>query len=240
MATRSFDQILSDVTAQSDPQRQVVLGQIADLPNQQAAQTSALGAQKDQAYQDITSQAQQRGLGFSGIPLGEQAKYNATTYAPALANLATSFNNQKGTLESALAGIGQNDYSNANTVYGQEQSLAEQQREFDATQALQKQQLSQPSPLASLFSPPQQQAPAPADPYASIDKNGANTAIKQLLSTNNPQTIGKTVQAITKSAGYGNIYDQYKLELLNELTKDSVYGSVLGKAAPYAVVTGKY
>jgi hypothetical protein len=79
---RTFDQVLAEVTAKSDPQRQLVLGQIADLPTQQIAEESSLAAKKDLAYDDILSGARRRGLGFAGIPLGEQAKYNATAYGP--------------------------------------------------------------------------------------------------------------------------------------------------------------
>lgn len=151
MQPRTFDQILSSVQAQSDPQRQTVLNQIADLPNQQAAAESGLNAQKDQAYQDIVSGAQQRGIGFSGIPLQEQAKYNATNYAPALANLKSTYANQKGTLESALAGIGQNDYSTAQNQFNTEQALAEQQRQFDLNYQLQKQQLGAQNAYSTLL-----------------------------------------------------------------------------------------
>jgi hypothetical protein len=129
---RSFQQILAEVSAQSDPQRKTVLNQIADLPNQQVAQESALGAQKDQAYEDIVNGARRRGMGFSGIPLGEQAKYNATEYAPALANLKTGFNNSRTTLQSSLADMGKNDYSTAYDMFNQDRSFAEQQRQFNA------------------------------------------------------------------------------------------------------------
>lgn len=152
MAARTFQQILSEVTRQSDPQRQTVLKQIADLPNQETAAEAAANAQKDQAYQDILSGAQQRGLGFSGIPLGEQAKYNATTYAPAIANLKSTTANNKTTLESALAGIGSQNYATANDIYGQEQQLAlqrqqaaEQQRQFNANLAFQREQAARQS-----------------------------------------------------------------------------------------------
>jgi ribosomal protein L16 Arg81 hydroxylase len=234
---RSFDQVLADVTARSDPQRQTVLSQIADLPNQQAAQTSAIGAQKDQAYSDITDDARRRGLGFSGIPLGEQAKYAATTYAPALANLASSFNNQKGTLESALSQIGQNDYSTANDIFNQERNFEEQQRQFNENLAFQKQQAAQQAAaarasnaaLSSLYGGGTQQQ-APTDPYASVNKQNAANAIVGLLKTNNAATVAKTIAAIGSSARNGNLYDQYKLALLRQYQASSPYAKLINSA----------
>lgn len=232
MAARSFDQILADVSAQSDPQRQTVLNQIADLPNQQSAAESGLNAQKNQAYQDILSGAQQRGLGFSGIPLAEQAKYNATNYAPALANLKSTYANNKATLEGALAGIGQNDYQTAQSQFNTEQALAEQQRQFDLNYQLQKQQAAQQSASNSaLSSLLQQQQKQPAnDPYAAVDKQGAANAIVGLLKTNNPALVAKTIAAIGKSAGYGNMYDQYKVALLRQYLSSSPYSGLINQA----------
>jgi hypothetical protein len=132
---RSLDQILAEVSAQSDPQKQIVLSQIAGMPSQQAADESGLAAKKDQAYEDIVSGARRRGMGFSGIPLGEQAQYNATDYMPALANLRTSYGNRKSILESALADIGKSDYVTANDIYDKERSFEEQQRQSAATSA---------------------------------------------------------------------------------------------------------
>jgi hypothetical protein len=153
--SRSFDDILAEVSAKSDPQRQLVLKQISDIPTQLAADESALGAKKDQAYEDIVSGARRRGLGFSGIPLGEQAKYNATDYAPALANTRTSYNNRQTTLESALADIGRSDYGTAQDVFGRDRAFEEQQRQFNDQMALQREQqrlaASQNSALASLY-----------------------------------------------------------------------------------------
>lgn len=59
---------------------------------------------------------------------------------------------------------------------------------------------------------------AKAAPAASgVDQQGAYNAIKSLLGTNNKDTINKTVQAIQKSAGNGNAYDKYKLELISSI-----------------------
>lgn len=139
MAT-NFNKVLAEVQAKSNPQRQLVLKQIADLPTQQAAQESSLAAQKDQAYTDILGGARQRGLGFSGIPLGEQAKYAATQYAPAVANLKSTFAGQQTSLQSALNDIGKNDYMTARDIWNTDRAFAEQQRQFNEQMALQRRQ----------------------------------------------------------------------------------------------------
>jgi hypothetical protein len=229
---RSFDQILSEITAQSDPQRQTVLSQIADLPTQQAADESALKAQKDQAYSDITDQARRRGLGFSGIPLGEQDKYAATDYAPALAKLKTGYGAQKSTLESALAGIGQQNYATANDIFNQDRTFEEQQRQFNASLAEQQRQAAAAAASNSSLSPlfGGNQPPAPTDPYAAIDKQNAANAIVGLLKTNNAGTLAKTIAAIGASARNGNLYDQYKLALLRQYQTGSPYAGLISKA----------
>lgn len=148
MAVRSFDQVLADVTARSDPQRQVVLNQISQLPTQQAADEASLDAKKTQAYDEILGGGRRRGLGFSGIPLGEQAKYNATDYAPAVANLKASYGGRKATLESALSDIGRNDYSTAYDMFNQDRNFEEQQRQFNEQQAA-----AQRAAASSVFNP---------------------------------------------------------------------------------------
>lgn len=254
MAARSFDQILADVSAQSDPQRQTVLNQIADLPNQQSAAESGLNAQKNQAYQDILSGAQQRGLGFSGIPLQEQAKYNATNYAPALANLKSTYANNKATLENTLAGIGQNNYQTALGQFNTENALAEQQRQFDLNYGLQQKQLAAQNAYNNYLggilnggsNGGNDGKPAAPDPYANIDKNAANNAIHSLLSTGNVGLIHDTINAITASANNGSLYDKYKLELLNSVTQGNnsgpynpAYAKLIQQAATYKPPTPK-
>jgi len=132
---RSLEQVIAEVSKQSDPQRQLILKQISGMPGEQQAQESSLAAKKDQAFGDILDGSRRRGLGFSGIPLGEQAKYSATEYAPAVANLKSSFNQRKSSLESALNEIGRNDYSSAYNIFNTDRQFEEQQRQFNEQMA---------------------------------------------------------------------------------------------------------
>lgn len=94
-----------------------------------------MGAQQTQAFGDILNGARSRGLGFSGIPLADQATYTGGTYLPALANLKTAQTNQQTTLEDALNTIHKNQYDQGQSIYQYQTTLEEQQREFDAQQA---------------------------------------------------------------------------------------------------------
>ena len=131
MASRTLDQILADINAKTDPQRSLVLNQIADIPKQQAAEEAGLKAQEQQGYTDILDGARRRGLGFSGIPLGEQAQYHATQYLPAAAKLRTSFNDRQNTLQGTLASLDANNYAQANDIYNQELARELERQKFD-------------------------------------------------------------------------------------------------------------
>jgi hypothetical protein len=148
----TLDQVLASLNSVYDPQVQSVQAQQAALPTQTASQVSALGAQKDQAYNDILDGARSRGVGFGGIPLAEQAKYNATTYAPAVANLYAAQDSQAKSLTDALNSINQNKYNQAQSIYQYQTSLEEQQREFDAQQR---------SAASNAFAPSYSAAPMP-------------------------------------------------------------------------------
>lgn len=165
MAT-SFSKILAEVQSKSNPQRQSILKQISSIPEQQKAQESSLVAMKDQAYDDILSGARQRGLGFSGIPLGEQAEYNATQFAPAVANLKSGFNERRSGLEQALAGIGQNNYMTARDIYDRDRQFEEQRRQFNEQLAAQRSATASSSSgadyLAALLGNTKQQAAGPS------------------------------------------------------------------------------
>lgn len=131
---RSIDAILKEVSSKSDPQRQTILSQVADIPRQIKAETAGINAQRKQANEDILGSARDRGVGFGGIPIGEQAKYAATEFDPALARLSTAGVNRRTTLESALADIGRTDFSQAQDIFRDERNFAEDRRRFELAQ----------------------------------------------------------------------------------------------------------
>lgn len=84
-------------------------------------------------------------------------------------------------------------------------------------------------------------------------KEQAKAAVYSLFATNNPDVIRNTITAIQKSAGYGNPYDQLKLQLIQALHPEylaktgistklpnlmaSVASKVTGKNAPTTLKT---
>lgn len=81
---------------QTNTQQQAAIdAQIAGLAPQQAAQQASLDQAKVNAFKDITNSANSKGVLFSGVPIDQQSTYVGTKYLPAVANLQTSFNNQK-------------------------------------------------------------------------------------------------------------------------------------------------
>jgi site-specific DNA-cytosine methylase len=78
-----------------------------------------------------------------------------------------------------------------------------------------------------------------ADPYASVNKQGATNAMVGLFKTNDAALVQKTINAITSSAKNGNLYDKYKLELLQAYRSNSPYASLINKALSYKAPTAK-
>lgn len=133
MAARSLEQILSELGSTYDPQINQIRERQALIPGQIAEEEKGLGAKQEQAFGDILGGARRRGLGFSGIPLGEQAKYTATEYLPALARLRQGGREQAMSLEDAILGIQERRNTMGNQLYqqGLQQDLAERQSQED-------------------------------------------------------------------------------------------------------------
>jgi hypothetical protein len=204
------------------------------------AEEQGLQAKQTQAYGEIVDGARRRGLGFSGIPLGEQAKYNSTEYMPALARLKQSARDNAMSLEEAILGINERRTTQAQSMFENERTFAEQQRQFNASLEEQRRQSAAAAKAASSFAPslgggmkPGAGAPAKNDVTAPTLNGGrslqnAHDAVQQLMQTNNPALIAKTYQAIYQSAVRGNNYDQAKLQLLQQLHGQTLQKSGIG------------
>lgn len=204
---RSLDQILAELGSVYDPQVNSIRQRQALIPQQIADEERGLGARQEQAFGDILGGARRRGLGFSGIPLGEQAKYTSTEYLPALARLRQSGREQAMSLEDAILGIQERRRNSA-----VEQQRYEQQR-YDTYRANQDSLAAQRASFGGLFNAPPPSTPAQqADPI----KQKAQADVKNLLSKDRGR-IQREYEAIKKSAGFGNTYDQLKLQLIEFL-----------------------
>ncbi|THG30673.1 hypothetical protein [Naasia lichenicola] len=142
---RSLDQILAELNPYYDPSRKVVQSQLDAVPGETEAGIAQAEAKLGVANENILNGARTRGLGFSGIPVGEQAKYAATDFAPAVAGLKATGAAKATTLAQSLSDLQLKAVSQAQGIrdneIGADQSaatLAEQQRQFDLSYALQK------------------------------------------------------------------------------------------------------
>lgn len=100
--SQSIEDIIKELDAGYNPSRQLLQQKIDSLPGQADAQITGLNAQKDAAFNDILGGARDRGMGFAGIPLAEQAKYTATDFLPAVAKVRQSQNDSQTSLLGAL------------------------------------------------------------------------------------------------------------------------------------------
>jgi hypothetical protein len=139
MQPRTLDQVIASLSSVYDPQVQNIQAQQAQLPQQLQTDESALAGKQTQAFGDILSGARRRGTGvaFGGIPLGEQAQYNATTYMPALANLRGTYATKGLSLNDAILGINRDRSTQAQGIFENERNYFEQKRQFDEQMAAQ-------------------------------------------------------------------------------------------------------
>jgi hypothetical protein len=231
---RSLDDILKEIDAGYAPQRQSLQTRLDALPKQAESEIAGLKATQEQAFGEILGGARDRGMGFSGVPLAEQARYTASSFLPAVARVRQTQNEARMSLLDALNNINLDQRKYATSIYQQELDREEQQRQFNERLAAERAaaaSAAQANPLAGLFGGGQQQPPPPPDPYASVDKQSATNAIRTLLNTGNRNLINRTITAITKSANNGNLYDKFKLELIDAYRKNSAYGKLLSNIA---------
>ena len=139
---RAFDQILAELGSAYDPSATLVQQQIDAIPGSTDALIKQAEAKKDQAFEQITNTARRRGMGFSGIPLQEQAIYASTEFAPAIANVKSQAEGRRVSLIEALNGLNRDRRSQAQSIYDnelgrdfQERQFQEQIRQFNEQQA---------------------------------------------------------------------------------------------------------
>jgi hypothetical protein len=167
---RTLDQIIAELNPTYQPQVQSIQNQMGLIPGQIAQGEAQLGAKKDQAYENILSGARQRGTGvaFGGIPLGEQAKYAATEYMPALANLRTAGTQQATSLQDALNAIQEKKMTLGQNIYQTEQDRDFQAQQNAMNRASQASSAITPTMLSQILAGQNQQN-QPAKPYYEYD-----------------------------------------------------------------------
>lgn len=229
MPVRTLDQILAELSSAYDPQIANIRKRQELIPQQVAAEEQGLGAQQTQAFDQILGGARRRGLGFSGIPLAEQAQYSATQYMPALARLRQSSRDQAMSLEDAILGVNERRNTQAQQLQQsdyardfQERQFAEQQRQFNEQQAAQQRAAaSQGSALGALFGGGGGGAPAPGGGAApngiqKVAYDDVRTRVEQL----EDRDLWSDYLATASSAKFGNQKDLAKLQVYRHLRPD--------------------
>jgi hypothetical protein len=240
VAVRSIDQITKELGNVYNPQIQSINQQKALVPQGVEADINQAKAEQGQAYEDILGGARRRGLGFSGIPLGEQAKYASTVFAPEVLRARQRGRQQELSLQDALLGIYEKRRQYAdqlrqgdiaqdqwNQTFGfEKQKWADQLRQqaADRAEAARARAASygggyvggggltggQPQQA------PQQSGSAPASKYSDLEKQAYQQL--QVMRSNDPASQARELRAIQKSASYGNQLDKIKLIMLQQMT----------------------
>lgn len=135
---QNLEQILADLEPAYAPSRALYNQQISFIPTQTKAARAGLDVAKANSFRDINTQANSKGLAFSGIPTAEQTRYTGERYLPALADLENTAQTQTFTLQQALAGLEKEKYTRGLDTRTEQQKIldayleAERERAFKA------------------------------------------------------------------------------------------------------------
>lgn len=197
-----------------DPQRTLIQKQITDLPTSADAAKSALEQARINAFRDITSTAQGRGVYFSGFTPSEMARYTGEKYLPALAGITSEQNAAKTKLESALATINAQQSSEATSNLQKILDREQQQRQFEQELAA-----SQAKAAKTAYAAEVKQAATPAGhkvkqgsqgQYMFSDKFGTPISMADYVQ-GNLLTSADVLNLLKNGTGYDrNIYQKVK------------------------------
>jgi len=234
---RSLDQIISELDAGYNPSRQLINQKIDGLAGQADSEVAGLRATQEQAFGDITAGARDRGVGFSGIPIAEQAKYTASSFLPAVARVKQSVNDTRTSLLDSLNNVNLDQRKYATQLREGEMNRDEQTRQFNLQQQASERAARAASAASSVAMPSfgaslggQQaaqaaQAQAAQPKVAPAEQQAFNSAMS-FLNTKNAQTIKSDYAATLKSAQRGNQMDKIKIQLYQQARPDLFNGGV--------------
>ena len=138
---QSLDQILAQLDPAYAPQRTLYQQQQSLIPGQTQTTLNGLEVSKQNAFRDVNTGANSKGLAFSGIPAAEQTRYLGEKYLPAVAGVQQDATKQQLTLAQSLAQLeSEKRLRGMDVQTGQQKSLdayleAERERQFKAQQA---------------------------------------------------------------------------------------------------------
>lgn len=239
----TLSQVISELNSVYDPQIKNIQARQALIPGQIADEEKGLEAKKTASFEEILGGARRRGIGFSGIPLAEQAKYTATDFLPALARLRQTGREQAMSLEDAILGLRRDQRTQGQSIFDANRNydlanrqFAESIRQFNAQmaeQARQRQEAAKAARAAAYSggyvggaSAKTTAAAKPkTDPLQQRAYNDVATRIQ-----GDVNSIKSDYRATLDSANRGNVYDKYKIELYSRLRPD-IFGSGVSVAA---------
>lgn len=193
MQPRTLQQIISELNPTFQAQTQSLQQRQQLIPEQIKSEEAALGAKQTEAFDNILGGARRRGLGFAGIPLGEQARYSATEYLPALARLRQQGQQQAMSLQDAILGINERRDTLAQQIFQTEQDRAFQREQAEANRRAQAAANAALMPTLGGFGGSTSQTPQPQAGPRAILKSAGNA---QFVDANNkPITAGQFARA---------------------------------------------
>lgn len=242
MAARTLEQVLSSLDSVYNPMIESVRQKQALVPGQVEADVQEATAAKDTAFDEILGGARRRGLGFAGIPLGEQAKYASNVFAPTVLRAKNSGREKALSLEDAILGIQERRTGQAQSIYDAEKNFFEQQRQFNESMAFQREQEAARQRLAQAEA--RRAAASRVMPSPSFGSTGggggsaagASIARKQdggfafadaggqsVSAAKYAQLTGQDIRDVLYQMGQAG--DSYSKQLYNQLANDRMFGS---------------
>lgn len=138
---QNLQDIVAGLNSVYDPQRQAAQSGVATVNQNVTDATQGLNAAKDQAFGQITNNANAKGMLFSGLAPDQQYKYTAATFLPALTKMHSDANDNITKLQQAILGLNANQQKDAMGIQeGQKKTLSdyqvEQQKSADEQQKM--------------------------------------------------------------------------------------------------------
>ena len=113
---QNLSDIVASLNSTYDPQRAAVTQQIGTAQQNGQNAVAGLNAAKDQAFNNITQTANDRGMLFSGFTPDQQAKYTASTFLPAMVNLNAKTQDNINKLQQTILGLNTAQNQQANGI----------------------------------------------------------------------------------------------------------------------------
>ena len=238
MQPRTLNQIVSELRKAEKPRVKSLRKQQDLLRKGEVSQEEGLKARQTEAFGEILGGARRRGLGFSGIPLAEQARYTSTQFLPELARLRQSTQQGVLSLEDAINQIRQNTVGVAQQIRQQELDRAEAARQFNAQMATRGSSgggggfnLGGGLNLGAATKSGGLTTGSQRDPLAGLTNYQKNLADSMFYrgdgSAWDEQALRSDYARTKESAGYGNAYDKQKLMLYHRFRPD-----IFGRGVP--------